>query len=146
MPDQPDFISENQKELEHLTQLAHGLTETQLLMPMEAGWTVCGVFMHLAFWDRRVLTLLEKWKHTGPGPSPVDIDVLNEAMRPLLNAVTPHVAIELAVNAAGQVVEAIARLEPDQIADIQANGQSARLNRALHWKNHLSEIEQKLGL
>ena len=58
----PSLIMDNGTEREHLRTLANRLSEADLNHPLEAGWTVSAVLAHLAFWDHRSLTLLEKWQ------------------------------------------------------------------------------------
>ena len=146
MTETPTFVAENRSGLEVLIYTVRGLSEAQLCAPMEAGWTVSGVLMHLAFWDLRALTLVQKWEKEGAGPSPMDIDVVNEAMRRLLNAVSPQAAVEMVLDSAALVADEISRLSPEQLADFEANGPSLHLNRANHWRTHLDEINQRLGL
>ena len=139
-------VSENAAELEHLQALVRRLTDEQLARQLEAGWTVSAVLAHLAFWDQRALVLLDKWAKEGIGPSPVDTDVVNEVTRLLCLAIPPRAAAELAVECARQIDQAIERLSPERVADIESIGTTVRLNRAHHRRDHLGEIEKALGL
>jgi hypothetical protein len=85
------YTLNNQAEYQHLVSLTNRLTDEQLSHPLEAGWTVSGVLGHLAFWDQRALTLLQKWRQEGIGPSPIDTDLVNEAMRLHCLAILPTV-------------------------------------------------------
>lgn len=120
------------------------LTDEQLRHPLEAGWTVAGVLAHLAFWDQRALILLQKWGLEGIAPSPVDVDVINEATRLLCESLTPRVAAQLAVSTAEAVDRAIAQLTPGFITQVEMDGKTVRLNRALHRRDHLGQIEPAL--
>ena len=37
---------------------------------MQAGWTVAGVLAHLAFWDQRVVVLVDRWADGRGTPPP----------------------------------------------------------------------------
>jgi hypothetical protein len=69
------YTNANAIEREHLIALANRLTDDQLSHPLRSGWTVAGIFAHLAWWDLRGLTLLRKWKAEGISSSPIDIDI-----------------------------------------------------------------------
>jgi len=140
------YVEHNAVEREHLVALAKRLSEDELSRPLEAGWTVSGVLAHLAFWDQRALTLLKKWEANGISPSPMDTDVVNEAKRPLCNAIAPRAAAQLAIDCATAIDVKIAQLGPAMITNVETNGQTVRLDRAHHWRMHREQIEQALGL
>jgi hypothetical protein len=109
------------------------------------GWTVTGLLGHLAFYDQRAVVLLSKWKKDGISPSPNDVDIINDAMRPLLNAVAPRDMKRLALEAAEAIDAAIDALEPGFLSRIEAEGKPVRLNRAAHREHHMEQIEKALG-
>ena len=140
------YIDDNKAEREHLTRLASRLTDSQLMHPMPAGWTVAAVLAHLAFWDQRALVLLEKWGDEGIGPSAIDTDLVNEVTRTLCLAIPPRAAAQLAIDCAARIDQAIERLSPQFAADVIERGKTVRLNRADHRRLHLGDIEKTLGL
>ena len=140
------YLSENAAEYEHLKSLVSRVTDKELGCPLEAGWTVSAVLAHLAFWDQRALVLLDKWGKEGIGPSPIDADVVNEVTRPLCLAIPPRAAAELAVSSAQQIDQAIERMSTEMAAQVESIGQTVRLNRAHHRRDHLSQIEKALGI
>ncbi len=98
MENASDFKAENHVWSERLSALVGKLTDEDLKRPMEAGWTVSAVLAHLAFWDIRIVTLLEKYRsERNVTPSEVDGDVINEVSRRLLLAIPPRTAAEMAV-------------------------------------------------
>jgi len=129
-----------------LTALIERLSNEQLALPLDAGWTVAGVLAHLAFWDQRALTLLARWQAGGIGPSPIDVDVINEATRPLCIAIEPHRAAVLTVAAAEAIDQAIEQLPPAFMAQVERDGPTVHLDRAAHRREHLRHIAQSLGL
>ena len=140
------YIDDNKVEREHLIRFSTQLTESQLLHPMPAGWTVAAVLAHLAFWDQRGLVLLEKWAAEGIGPSPIDTDVVNEVTRILCLAIPPRAAVQLTIDCAARIDAAIEQLPAQFAADVMEKGKTVRLNRADHRRTHLGEIEKVLGL
>ena len=143
---QQPYNLENTASREYLKAFINKLSDSDLGHPLDAGWTVSAVLAHLAFWDQRASVLIEKWQKEGIGPSPIDLDVVNEATRPLCLAVPPRVAAELALTSALAIDQAIEQLAPDFMADIETKGQTVRLNRATHRHGHLEQIKQALGL
>ena len=121
------------------------LTDAQLLEPRLAGdWTVKDTRAHMAFWDQRAITLIEKWKQEGVGPSAIDVDVMNEVTRMLCLAISPVKAAELAIFLADKIDCLIEDLNPEMVEAILAEGTTVKLNRADHRRTHLSEIERAL--
>ncbi len=139
------YTRDNTTEREHLIALANRLTDEQLSRAVEAGWTVAGILAHLAFWDQRAVTLLEKWSQEGIGPSPVDVHVVNEAMRSHCVAIPPRAAAQMAIDCASAIDRAIEQLDPAMLKKVETEGQTVRLNRADHRRTHLGEIERALG-
>jgi hypothetical protein len=140
------YISENAAEREELKALVNRLSDQQLGQPLEAGWTVSAVLAHLAFWDQRALLLIEKWQKEGVGPSPMDTDIVNEATRGLCLAIPPRTAADIALSAASAIDQAIERLSPEMVKEIETIGTTARLNRARHRRTHLDQIKTALGI
>ena len=139
-----EIINDNARENAHLRKLVEALSDENLRLPLEAGWSVSAVLAHLAFWDQRVITLIGKWEKEAVGPSPIDSDVVNEATRRLCLAIPPHAAAGLAVELADEVDKLIASLTPDMVEDIQTKGTTVKLRRADHRRNHLGEMEKML--
>jgi hypothetical protein len=108
------------------------------------GWTVGGLLGHLAFYDIRASVLLDRWKKDGISPSPNDVDIVNDATKPFLNAVAPSEMKRLVVQAATAIDAAIEALDPGFLAKIEADGKPVRLNRAAHREHHLEQIEKAL--
>jgi hypothetical protein len=138
------YIRDNAQENATLKKLVEGLSDKDLLVPLEAGWTVAAILAHLAFWDQRAATLIEKWKQEGVGGSAIDMDVVNEATRRLCLAIPPRKAAKLAVTLADEVDQLICDLNPEMVEAILTKGTTVRLNRADHRRTHLGEIERAL--
>jgi hypothetical protein len=96
---------------------------------------------HLAFWDYRRIVLLRKWKEKGVSPSPMDTEVVNDTLLPFFLSLPPRRAAALAVEMAENLDCALETLPDEMITDIGKQGDVHALNRAVHRKMHLDEID-----
>ena len=139
-----ETIKDNASENDHLRKLVKRLSDDDLRLPMEAGWTISAVLAHLAFWDQRAITLIEKWKQEGVSESAIDVDVVSEVTRRLCLAIQPRKAAELAITLADEVDQLIMNLDHEMADAILAKGATVKLNRADHRRTHFGEIEKAL--
>ena len=137
------FLEENTRSRERLFELVKCLTDEELGHRLDQDWTVSAVLAHLAFWDQRACSLLRQWKENGIGPSPIDVDIVNEALLPILLALPPRQAAELAIMAAEAADRELSNASPELITAIEAQGKF-RLRRSAHRQEHLDQIEQGL--
>jgi hypothetical protein len=141
------FIEENAQQRERLRIFLTRLSDPDLARPLYGDWTVGGVLAHMAFWDLRALVLMRRWKQTGvKEPSAVDVDAINDAMRPLLLAIPPRQAAQMALDAATAIDREIEGLSPDFTAEIESQALPFRLDRAKHRLEHLDQIEAALSM
>jgi len=140
------YSAQNAAWREKLVTIARRLSDQDLSRHAGgAGWTVGGLLGHMAFYDFRALALLERWKKAGISPSPMDIDIVNDATKPLFNAAAPGEMKRLVVDAAEAIDTAIDALDHEFLARIEAEGKPFRLNRAGHREHHLEQIEKALA-
>jgi hypothetical protein len=144
------YVAENQTQLARLEALVGKLGDRELSRPLEAGWTVAGVLAHLAFWDYRIVTLLDAWGADGRGTPPPAYDEaavnwINDAGKPLCLGLPPRVAARLAVDAAIAADERVAGLSEAQLDANAAAGRPISVLRAEHRREHLDEIERALA-
>jgi hypothetical protein len=141
-------VTENRREYERLQALVERLSDADLRHPLGAGWTVAGVLGHLAFWDQRILVLLDRWEQSGAIPPTLDeaaTDWINDSTKPLLHALPPRQAAELALAIALATDARVAALADTRVAANKAAGSPLHLLRAEHRREHLDEIERALG-
>ncbi len=101
------FVELNRASTERMRDLAQRLTDEQLLTPVGQHWTVAIVMAHLAFWDRRVLYVLDMTERDGKLLVPT-IDILvNDLSLPLWAAIPPRIACTIAIEAA-EALDALA--------------------------------------
>jgi DinB superfamily len=141
------YVRQNDEARGRLKALVARASDADLARAMPAGWTVAAVLGHLAFWDQRILTLLDTWQRTGAVPAAfheADVDWVNDAGKPFLLALPPRKAADMAVAIAEAVDRAVASLSDDLIARNRAAGAPLSLDRAAHRREHLDEIEHTL--
>lgn len=135
------FNEENAASRQRLEDLASRLSDEDLALTTSYSWTVSALFAHMAYWDRRVLVLLRRWKENGVDESPVDSEAINEALKALCHAIDPRTAVQLCLASARETDAEIAATTPELIAEIQASPNHFRFNRSLHRHDHLNDIE-----
>ena len=141
------YVQKNDAERTRLKALIGKWSDADLARPTPGGWTVAGVLGHLAFWDQRILELLQRWETKGIAPSTeveTDIDWINDSAKPMFLAVPPRKAAELALAIAEATDRKVATLSDDLVAKNAAAGSPINLVRAEHRKEHLDEIERVL--
>ena len=105
-----DYILTNERSLSHLKDLITRLSEEDVTRGMSDGWSVAAYFGQLAFWDRRVSRLIDRWLDEGYTVPTHDPHTTNDAMKPSLLLVPPTAAEE-----ADHTVAALSDLLLEQI-------------------------------
>jgi hypothetical protein len=142
------YAADTARELERLRALISKLSDQDLGSMVNEHWTVAGVLGHMAFWDGRALFLAGKLQRDGgftpSDAEPEDVDWINDSTRPLIHAIHPRQAAEVALRIAEETDELVAALSPELLAKIDAD---SPLNpvRAHHRAEHLDEIEAALA-
>ena len=139
------YIEENARERERLRFLVESLSDEQLLTPLDAEWTIAVALAHLAFWDQRSLILIRKWKKNGViEPSPIDIEVINDALLSLWLLLPSREAANLAVSCAESIDRELEETAIDFVKKIKDIEGKSRVYRSIHRKMHLDQIEERL--
>ncbi len=143
MPD-GSILDDNAAVTARLEALVASLSDADLERDLGGGWTVSVALGHLAFWDRRVAYVLERWTRDGTSHVELDDDVINNALEGLLQGVEPRAAARLAVESAKAADAAIGRT-PDSIArQLIAEDHAYLLRRTGHRTEHIEQIEAAL--
>jgi hypothetical protein len=140
-----DFVQDNAHALARLKALVARLTPEQLALPLDDGWTISAALAHMAFWDRRMLLLIERFQREGITDSPYDPHVMNDAMKPMLLAIPSGEAVRMCVEAAEQVDMTVAKLSDEFVQAIKDHGIPFTPHRSEHRGYHLDEIERALA-
>ena len=145
MPDDRSYIDANDRERRRLRALVEGLGDESLTATVNEYWTVAGVLGHIAYWDIRVLVLAEKIDRGNRGcretPSPKAIGSMTR--RPLIHAIAPKEAAELALRIAEETDARVAELPLDRMWPDDPDSPISA-GRWEHRAEHLDEIEAPL--
>jgi hypothetical protein len=144
------YVAENEASLARMRSLVESMSDDELAEPMPADWTVAGVLAHLAFWDQRVTTLVDRWGPDGNGTPPNSpgsyeeeaVDWINDAAKPMILALPPRVAAQVAVDAAAAADARVAGLSDELLVENERTGLYINPDRSDHRSEHLDEIEQ----
>ena len=143
------YSKENAESYQRLKSLAHRLTDTDLALSTEYGWTVAALLAHLAFWDQRVLVILRRWKEEGFDPSPIDSGAVNDSLKVICHALEPRRAVDLCLVSAEAVDAELETLSPELVKQIEEHAEATetqfRMNRSLHRNGHLNDIDALLA-
>jgi mycothiol maleylpyruvate isomerase-like protein len=111
------------------------------------GWTAAGLLAHLAFWDGLAAARVEKYvsdRKPMEHSSDALTEFINAAGLPQWAATPLAVAADLATGAAARIDRIIEGLPKDAFDGIRAMNKPRLLDRSLHRKEHLDEIERAL--
>lgn len=136
------FVDLNRTSTERMRTLVGRLGEKDMQHPVGEHWTVAIALAHLAFWDRRILYILEMTDRDGK-LFPVDLDALivNELSLPLWAAIPAREAARLAVETAQKLDKRLEAFPPALLEEVQ-NHNKRWVMRALHRNEHLDEIDE----
>lgn len=137
------FIEQNHASTERIRKLTTGLSDEKLQTKVGEHWTVAVTLAHLAFWDRRVIYLLDATERDGK-LSPPEIDILvNDISLPLWAAIPPREAGRLALEISEALDKRLENYPPALLEEIHAYNKRWVL-RALHRNEHLDEVDAAL--
>jgi hypothetical protein len=138
------FVERNRASTSRIRDLVARLSEEDMHRPVGEHWTVSIALAHLAFWDLRVLHVLDRTLHDGRLVIPrIDI-VVNDLSLPLWAAIPPREAARLAIEAAEKLDRRLEELPPALLDEIFVYNQRLVV-RALHRDEHLDEVEAALS-
>lgn len=137
------YVELNRASTARMRALVARLSDEELQQPVGEHWTVAITLAHLAFWDRRVMQMLEETERDGK-LFLFEIDIrVNDISLPLLAAIPPRAAAELAVETAQALDARLAGFPPELLAEIHAYNPRWVI-RALHRNDHLNDVDAAL--
>jgi hypothetical protein len=137
------FIELNRASTQRIRDLAARLSDAELQHPVGEHWTVAIVFAHLAFWDRRVMYVLDMTERDGKLFIP-EIDIfVNDLSLPLWAAIPPREAARIAIETAETLDKRLEEYSPALLEEI-FNYNKRWVIRALHRGEHLDEADAAL--
>ena len=137
------FVELNRASTERIRALAARLSDADMQHPVGEHWTVAIVFAHIAFWDRRVMYVLDMTERDGKLFIP-EIDIfVNDLSLPLWAAIPPREAARIAIETAETLDKRLEEYSPALLEEI-FNYNKRWVVRSLHRGEHLDEAEAAL--
>ena len=119
------------------------LTDAEMQTRVGEHWTVGIVFAHIAWWDRRVMYVLDMTEKDGELFIP-EIDIfVNDLSLPLWAAIPPREAARIAIETA-EVLDKRLEDYPPELLEAIYNYNKRWVIRALHRGEHLDEADTAL--
>jgi hypothetical protein len=138
------FVELNRASRERIRLMAESLSDEEMQTRVGEHWTVAIVMAHLAWWDRRVMYVLDMTEKAGKLFIP-EIDIfVNDLSLPLWAAIPPREAARIAIETAETCDK---RLEEYTVALLEEiyTYNKRWVIRALHRGEHLDEADAALA-
>jgi hypothetical protein len=137
------FVELNRASTSRMRALVASLSDGEMEHPVGQHWTVAIVLAHLAFWDRRVMSVLDRSERDGKLFIPqIDICV-NDIALPLWAAIPPRQAARLALETAERLDARLESYSPELLDELYAYNKRWVV-RAMHRGEHLDEVDATL--
>jgi hypothetical protein len=139
----PSYKDLNRASTERIKKLAASLTDKEMQTRVGEHWTAAMALAHLAFWDRRVIYVLDMTTKEGKvSAHQIDI-VVNDLSLPFWAAIPPREAARIALETAEELDR---RLEeyPQNLLEEIYNFNQRWVIRALHRNEHLDKVDASL--
>ena len=137
------YREHNRASTDRIRTLAARLTDEELQYRVGEHWTVAIALAHLAFWDRRVMYVLDMTERDGKLFIP-EIDIfVNDLSLPLWAAIPPRAAARIAIETAEALDKRLEGYSPALLEEIY-NYNKRWVVRALHRGTHLDEVDAAL--
>ena len=137
------FIELNRASTKRIRDLAARLSDAEMQHPVGEHWTVAIALAHLAFWDRRVLYVLDMTERDGALFVPAIDIFVNDLSLPLWAAIPPREAARIAIETSEVLDKRLENYSPALLEAIYAYNKRWVV-RALHRGEHLAEVEAAL--
>lgn len=137
------YKEQNHASTERIRALAGRLTDEEMQTKVGEHWTVSIAFAHLAWWDRRVMYVLDMTARDGKLFVPeIDI-VVNDLSLPLWAVVPQRDAARICIETSEMLDKQLEEYLPDLLEEI-FNYNKRWVIRALHRNEHLDEVDAAL--
>lgn len=144
MPFDETYAERNRASSRRIRELVDSLTDAEMQTPVGEHWTVAIALVHIAFWDRRAMYVLDMTERDGK-LSVTDIDVaVNDLSLPLWAAVPPAAAGAIAIETT-ETMDRRLETYPRHLLEAIYDFNPRWVVRGLHRNEHLDEIDAALG-
>jgi hypothetical protein len=139
------YVELNRASTERMRARAARLSPAEMQHPVGEHWTVGIVMAHLAFWERRVLDVLNRTEAAGKLTVPEMDIAVNDLSLPLWAAIPPDTAARLAI-AASEAVDRRLESYPEPLLEEIYSRNRRWVVRAMHRNEHLDEVDAALAM
>jgi len=137
------FIERNRASTERIRKMAARLSDDEMQHPVGEHWTVAIVMAHLAFWDRRVMYVLDMTERDRKLFIPEIGIFVNDLSLPLWAAIPPREAARIAIETAETCDKRLETFPPSLLEKIYTYNKRW-VDRSLHRGEHLAEADAAL--
>ena len=139
----PSYKDLNRASTERIKKLVTSLTDEEMQTRVGEHWTVSITLAHIAFWDRRVIYVLDMTAKNGKLFVP-EIDIaVNDLSLPLWAAIPAREAARIAVETSEDLDQRLEVYPQDLLEEIYTYNKRWVV-RALHRNEHLDEVDTAL--
>jgi hypothetical protein len=142
MPLDPSYKELNRASTERVKKYA-SLSEAEMRTRVGEHWTVAMAFVHLGFWDRRVLYALDRTEQEGRLYIPEIEIAVNDLSLAFWAAIPSKDALRLAIENA-EAVDTRLETYPQNLLEEIYNHNERWVLRAIHRDTHLDEVDAAL--
>lgn len=137
------FVELNRASTNRIRALITSLSDQEMQHRVGQHWTVAIALAHLAFWDRRVMYVLDMTERDQKLFIP-EIDIfVNDLSLPLWAAIPPREAAKICLETAETLDARLENYPPELLEEIYAYNKRWVV-RALHRGEHLDEVDAAL--
>ena len=139
----PSYIDQNRASTERIRALIARLTDEEMQTKVGEHWTVTIALAHLAFWDKRVIHILDMTEKNGK-LFDLEIDiVVNDLSLPLWAVIPPREAARICLETSDALDKRLEEFSPQLLEELY-NHNKRWVVRALHRNEHLDEVDAAL--
>ena len=143
MPLDLTYKEQNRASTERIRDLVTRLSDEEMQTKVGEHWTVSIALAHLAWWDRRVMYVLDMTERDGKLFIP-EIDIfVNDLSLPLWAVIPPRDAARICIETSETLDKRLEEYSPELLEEIY-NYNKRWVIRALHRNEHLDEVDVAL--
>lgn len=137
------YIEQNRASTERIRALVARLSDEEMQTKVGEHWTVAIALAHLAWWDRRVMYVLDMTERDGKLFIP-EIDIfVNDLSLPLWAVIPPHEAARICIETSEALDKRLEEYSPELLEEILIYNKRWVI-RALHRNEHLDDVDAAL--
>ena len=137
------YREQNHASTERIRALAGRLSDEEMQTKVGEHWTVTIALAHLAWWDRRVIYVLDMTERDGKLFVP-EIDIfVNDLSLPLWAVIPARDAARICIETSETLDKRLEEYSPELLEEIY-NYNKRWVIRALHRNEHLDEVDVAL--